>query len=194
MANEGTSQHAKTHLRRRLLDARRSLPPDELLRARAAIADLLLHRAGADRWRTVAAYEPLRTEPGSLELLAGLRAAGVTVLVPHLLPDNDLDWTPWGEHRALGNSAIADCDVVLVPALAVSTRSGVRLGRGGGSYDRALGRRGPGAPAIALLYESELLPDVPAEPWDRPVDEVVTPVGFARVPLLDGNGPVGDHG
>ena len=55
--------------------------------------------------------------------------------------------------------------MVLVPALAVD-RAGNRLGRGGGSYDRALARVGPLIPVIALLYDDELLDQVPAEQHD----------------------------
>jgi len=64
--------------------------------------------------------------------------------------------------------------VVLVPALAVDVR-GRRLGRGGGSYDRALARVGPQVPTIALLYDSELLPSVPAEAHDQAVRAVARP-------------------
>jgi 5-formyltetrahydrofolate cyclo-ligase len=64
--------------------------------------------------------------------------------------------------------------VVIVPALAVS-ESGMRLGRGGGSYDRALARVGGQVPTIALVYDEELLPSVPAVPHDQPVRAVATP-------------------
>ena len=66
-------------------------------------------------------------------------------------------------------------DVVLVPALAVDGR-GSRLGRGGGSYDRALARVFGLVPTIALLYDDELLDHVPAEPHDRAVRAVARPV------------------
>ena len=50
---------------------------------------------------------------------------------------------------------------MLVPAIAVD-HSGMRLGRGGGSYDRALARVGTPVPTVALLYDGEFLPHVPA--------------------------------
>jgi 5-formyltetrahydrofolate cyclo-ligase len=56
--------------------------------------------------------------------------------------------------------------------------SGVRLGRGGGSYDRALSRVGPNVPTVALLHDGELRDDVPAEPHDRPIRFAVTPSGL----------------
>ena len=69
---------------------------------------------------------------------------------------------------------MARADVVLAPALAVD-QAGNRLGRGGGSYDRALARVGPLIPVIALLYDAELLSHVPAEPHDTPVRAAVRP-------------------
>jgi 5-formyltetrahydrofolate cyclo-ligase len=64
-----------------------------------------------------------------------------------------------------------------VPALAVS-RSGVRLGRGGGSYDRALARVPPGMPIIAMIYDDELVDELPHDDWDVPVTGAVTPSGW----------------
>jgi 5-formyltetrahydrofolate cyclo-ligase len=57
------------------------------------------------------------------------------------------------------------------------------LGRGGGSYDRALARVGPDRLAVALLHEGELLDAVPAEPHDRPVQLVITPSGRYRTAI-----------
>jgi len=139
----------------------------------------------------VAAYVPIGAEPGGPGLPEALRAAGATVLLPVLLPDNDLDWAryerpgdladarrglrePVGER--LGADAVARARLLLVPALAVDRR-GVRLGRGGGSYDRALTRVAAGTPVVALLHDGELLDELPAEPHDRLVSAVVTPSG-----------------
>ena len=79
----------------------------------------------------------------------------------------------------LGPEAVASAGLVLVPALAVD-RSGMRLGQGGGSYDRALARVPAGVPLAVLLYDGELVDDVPSEPHDRPVTLVVLPSGAVR--------------
>jgi len=133
---------------------------------------------------TVAAYEPLATEPGSIELLAGLHRAGYRVIVPRTEPDKDLDWGVWTLTRQarepLGRDAIGSAAVVLVPALGVDRR-GNRLGRGGGSYDRALARVGFGVPVAALLFDGEILDEVPADAWDRPVTAIVTPNGWSDI-------------
>jgi 5-formyltetrahydrofolate cyclo-ligase len=63
---------------------------------------------------------------------------------------------------------VTSADLVIVPALAVD-RDGRRLGRGGGSYDRALARVGPAVPTVALIYDDELLDEVPAGRLDQRV-------------------------
>jgi len=68
---------------------------------------------------------------------------------------------------------------VLVPALAVDP-AGNRLGRGGGSYDRALARVTPGTFVCALLYDGEVVDRVPADDHDRRVDAAVTQKGLTR--------------
>ncbi len=155
--------------RGRLLAARAALPVGTRAagdRARdAALAPLL---AGAAR---VAAYTSFGTEPST----AGLVTA--TTLLPVVRPDRDLGWAvPGGP--PLGVDAVAGCDLVLVPALAVDRR-GVRLGRGGGSYDRAL-RRATGL-VVALLHDGELVEELPAEPHDVPVHAVALPSGVVRL-------------
>jgi 5-formyltetrahydrofolate cyclo-ligase len=108
-----------------------------------------------------------------------------------LLPDGDLDWAvdegelvaatrgllePPG--RRLGQDAVATADVVLTPGLAVAA-DGVRLGRGGGSYDRALGRVPLGTFTCTLLYDDEFPLEVPTAPHDRQVVAVARPAGVS---------------
>lgn len=170
---------SKAALRAGLLAARRARPADELARARAGIRALVIARFGGAR--VVAGYEPLRTEPGSVELLAAFAELGARVIVPVTLPDRDLDWTIWdGPGAPLGVDAISEADVVVVPALAVAA-DGTRLGRGGGSYDRALARVPAGVPTVALVFEGEVLPALPRDDWDVPVGAAATPTGWVRL-------------
>jgi 5-formyltetrahydrofolate cyclo-ligase len=80
----------------------------------------------------------------------------------------------------LGPDAVARADLVLVPALAVD-RAGVRLGRGGGSYDRALARVAAKTLVVALLYDGEVHDALPAEAHDRVVSAVLSPAGFHTI-------------
>ncbi|MFE0801932.1 5-formyltetrahydrofolate cyclo-ligase [Streptomyces sp. NPDC058812] len=194
-------QPDKRTLRREFLAVRNRLTADDVREAADSLTGRALAMPEVARAHTVAAYVSVGAEPGTLALLDALRARGVRVLLPALLPDNDLDWGEYeGEDslalvrhggrmalsepagRRLGPDAVTEADVVLLPGLAVDGR-GLRLGRGGGSYDRVLARldRAGARPALlVLLYDSEVVSHVPAEPHDRPVDAVVTPSGVRR--------------
>jgi 5-formyltetrahydrofolate cyclo-ligase len=166
----------KQDLRDEFLQLRRALTPEQIETARAAVREAVVRRCADTGWRTVAAYLPLRTEPGSHELLDELVEHGVRVLVPVTMPDRDLDWVALPGDVPLGTDAIATAQAVLVPALAVAA-DGTRLGRGGGSYDRALARVPAGVPIAALLYDGEAVAHLPSDPWDRSVTAYVTPSG-----------------
>ena len=191
------TQHAmaKLALRDQLLAARKRMPL-ALLAARAhALAEHLLAEPAVRRAATVAAYVSVSHEPGTGPLLEALRAAGKRVVLPLLLPDDDLDWAAYDGAqdlhtarrgllepgtRALGPASIGTADVVLVPGLAVAP-DGTRLGRGGGSYDRALGRVPVGTPVCVLLNAEEVLPSGPRDAHDRPVTAVATEEGVRRL-------------
>ena len=196
----GTVKAAKTALRDQLLAARRRTSLLDLGERARAIAGHLLATGEVRRAATVAAYVSVGHEPGTGPLLDLLRDRGVRVLLPVLLADGDLDWAPYAGsadlHSArrgllepgtasLGPGAVAGADVVLVPGLAVG-RDGVRMGRGGGSYDRALARVPAGTWRCVLLHPGELLDTVPAEPHDLAVDAAVTDRGVVRLPVAPG--------
>ncbi len=180
----------KGDLRRAALAARRGMSAS----ARSAAAEQLSRTviARADGARLVAAYVPFGTEPGDTALLDAL-SARATVIVPVVRGDGDLDWAAWtgADDLApsgpsgrmlrpigptLGAAFLAEADLVLVPALLVA-RTGARLGRGGGSYDRALPRVRPGVPVAALLFDGELVDQLPADPHDVAVAAAITPIG-----------------
>jgi 5-formyltetrahydrofolate cyclo-ligase len=185
---------AKTAVRDQLLTTRRRRPLLEVGEAARAITDLLLRTQEVRRAATVACYVSIGNEPGTTALLDRLLDAGKRVVLPVLLPDNDLDWAPYTGPASLvpagrgllepvgprlGVDAVATADVVLVPGLAVGP-DGMRLGRGGGSYDRALARVPVGTFTCVLLYDDEVGLPVPAEPHDRPVTAAATPSGLIR--------------
>ena len=123
----------------------------------------------------IAAYVPLPTEPGSEALLPALRQTNRTVFLPVTLPEGQLAWTA-GQDPALFTSAVLrSCAAILAPAMAVDRR-GVRMGKGGGYYDRALA--GLTVPVAALVYDEDLLPHLPREPHDVPVHAAITPSGI----------------
>jgi 5-formyltetrahydrofolate cyclo-ligase len=171
------SQQPKARLRTQLLAARRART--DRPGADAAIVAFLATLASGKR--TVGGYVPFSTEPGGAALPDALAAVCDRLLVPVVRPDLDLDWEIYdGDGMPLGVRAIAEADLVIVPALAVD-RSGMRLGRGGGSYDRALGRVATGCLTVAALYPDEFVDVLPADAHDLRVDAVVTPEGVTRL-------------
>ena len=179
------SSSRKFALRDRLLAARKLLSPEDRAKAAAAVQAALKDLVRAQSPTMIAGYVPLGPEPGGADLPEIL---GDRLILPVLRPDNDLDWVryegpdtlrpgPRGLREPigprLGVDAVTEATLLIVPALAVDT-SGIRMGRGGGSYDRVLARVGR-AYSVALLHDGELLPTVPAEPHDRRVHAVITP-------------------
>jgi 5-formyltetrahydrofolate cyclo-ligase len=200
MTNQSNDTAAdKGTIRSRLLAARRERAPHLRAELSRAACARLLDRAGDAR--VVAAYSSFGTEPDTGPLLAGLLERGVRVLLPSVLDDNDLAWGWYTGPDSLvrGNlgtgsiaepadllepSAVLDADIVVLPGLAVDAR-GMRLGRGGGSYDRVLARIASAATAdpavrpwtVVMLYPDEVGVRVPAEAHDFPVDAAVTAEG-----------------
>jgi 5-formyltetrahydrofolate cyclo-ligase len=198
---------AKAAVRDNLLAERRRLPArrlaDNAARVQATLRqrldDLLAGEGAGTGAPVVAGYVPVGPEPGGPDLPEALRRAlppETRLLLPVLRDDLDLDWArytgtlaPAGQGLReppgplLGTAAVAGAALLVVPAVAVDRR-GVRLGRGGGSYDRALARAAPHARIVALLHDGELRPeDLPAEPHDRRVGAVITPTaGLVRLP------------
>jgi 5-formyltetrahydrofolate cyclo-ligase len=179
---------AKSALRERLAARRLARPAAERRAAAAAVTTSLLRGLGGVR--VIAAYAPEDTEPGHGRLPAAFTQLGARILLPVLVAgEPELRWAvdtgrlapgrsgplePVGPR--LGATAVGTADVVVVPAVAIA-RDGIRLGRGGGYYDRALRHARPGAVVVGVVFDDELLDELPSEPHDQRVTAVVTPSG-----------------
>jgi len=196
-AGEPPLAAAKASLRREILGARAAMPAARRAAAERALRDAVLGLPQVAMAGTAAVYYSIGAEPGTHGLVYALWKRGTYVLLPLLRPDMDLDWASYEGPDSLrpgprgltepaepprGTGAVSRADLVIVPALAVDRR-GTRLGRGGGSYDRALARVGPQVPTIALLYDGELLDEVPAAAHDQRVRLAARPgLGITRLP------------
>jgi 5-formyltetrahydrofolate cyclo-ligase len=179
----------KVALRRQLSARRAQIEDPQRAASGRSLRDAVLSLPEIQMAGTVAAYMSVGAEPDTRGLVYALWKRGTYVLLPLLLPDYDLDWASYEGPDSLaegprgllqptepprGVTAVTSADLVIVPALAVD-RGGRRLGRGGGSYDRALARVGPAIPTVALIYDDELLDEVPAGPLDQRVRMVARP-------------------
>ena len=129
--------------------------------------------------KTVASYSPLPSEPDVTEF--NIWAAGrLNLLLPRVsghaleFAAGELGEGAFGIVEPKGTGVpIAEIDLMIVPALATDM-AGNRLGKGKGFYDRALtnfsGLR------IAVVFDSELIENLPSEPHDQRVQMIVTPL------------------
>lgn len=147
--------------------------------------------AGEVTW--ICAYVPVGGEPGSLAMLDALRAAGARVLLPVTGEPGPLEWAEYEGPERLRRgrfglrepegAPIADAlrlaEVILIPALAVD-RSGTRLGRGAGYYDRSLHASRADARLIAVVRDDEVVAHLPRESHDHRMGWALTPFGGLR--------------
>jgi len=187
---DGRAATEKAALRVRLREARAQVSADDQAIADAARTDLLLGLVA--RWSgppaTVALYLSRPGEPDTIALAAALHRSGHTLLVPSPglgTPWASPDWAPYGEPLSpgprdipvppgpgLGAGALAEAGLIILPGLA-GTPGGVRLGSGGGWYDRAL-LVAPEAERWLLVDDREVLEQLPHEGHDLGVDKLIT--------------------
>lgn len=140
---------------------------------------------------TVMAYWPFRNEVDTSLIIRAALASGKRVvlprtiklerrLAPHVVSDLDRDLRPgaYGIMEPLPELPEAspeEIGLVIVPGL-VFDRAGNRIGYGGGYYDRFLPQLSRAA-KVAVAFSLQLVPRVPFDERDRPVDYVVTEDG-----------------
>jgi 5-formyltetrahydrofolate cyclo-ligase len=197
---------AKRDLRAEMAARRRAVPAVLRAAAGASVADHVLASPEFAAALRVAAYAALPDEIPTDVVRARLLATGRVLLLPRMEAGRKIAFAPVTGETALRSGRLGILeppptvpaarlgarDLVLVPGVAFD-RSGVRLGRGGGWYDRSL-PRGPGAPRIfGLAYAFQLIGSVPCESHDRRVDAVVTEEGIVRA-TPDARDPRADPG
>lgn len=182
-------EHAKRALRAELRERRQLLSDTQRETAATAIGarlDALVDELGA---RSVSCFLSTTTEPGTRDFVTRAVRRGIRVLLPVTRADGLLDWAvatdddevaeglfglpePTGE--VLGPIAVNDVDLMIIPAAAVD-RSGMRMGWGRGYFDKTIGSMQKCPPVYAVIYDSEILDELPREVHDQPVNGVITP-------------------
>lgn len=183
----------KAEIRTRRRAVRRAMPHEARLARSSAICERLIALPEWAEARTVLAFVSMRNEVQTQEAVAAARAAGKRVGATRMLPDHsDLEVREWRLEDALEESgqmfqqpppgappiAGDEVDLVIVPALAADAR-GYRIGYGKGYYDRLLPTL-PRAFRAAVIFDFELIAEVPEHPYDTPVDMVITDLRAER--------------
>lgn len=191
---EDTVLWTKFEARRSIRDLLRAVPGTLLQEWSAAVASQLQSKTDLwDRPGVISLFGGLRAEPDLISFFipwlrdAGWRTVLFAIRDTHLVPyevktSADLErgalgaWEP--VPRAAHEVNPADIGIVLVPGLAFDAADGTRLGRGKGYYDRLLGEQAPMARRIGVGFEMQVIPNVPREPHDSRVRELVTETGW----------------
>lgn len=151
---------------------------------------------------TVAAFIPVGDEPGAslgkqflLDLQKSIGDGALLLPICPPGPPAALNWGVFNGELTTGKygllepdcnnsgntlppSAIADADIILLPGVAGDARTGMRMGRGAGYYDRSLALIQNNRPITALvLHPDEIIDSVPHDPHDEAVDIILTATG-----------------
>ena len=185
-----TYDQDKRLIRGRLRASRSQLSAGEVARLSARACARLLASPIFARARHLAAYAAADNELDPARLIEAALAAGKNVYlpvtsrerfefvaVPAARPGAEAGLPPGGPCLP----PEVDDVVFLVPGVAFDAR-GVRLGRGVGWYDRALGRH-PRGIRIGLAYEFQVVPSLPEAPWDVRMHAIVTEAGVIGAAL-----------
>lgn len=184
-------QAAKQDLRRVVIARRENLPPALGLIHGAMAADRLVRLPEFAAARTVLCFASFRGEIPTVYLLREVLRSGRALALPAVVRGRlelrtvvdlaGLQPSRWGIPEPPASRPpvdVSSVDLVVAPGVAFDLL-GMRLGYGGGYYDRLIGclrgaQRPRPAPVIGFAYELQVVPAVPAGPSDLPVDKLVT--------------------
>jgi 5-formyltetrahydrofolate cyclo-ligase len=180
---------AKRALRAEMRERRQLLSEQAREAAADGIRDQLNALVDELGVRSMSCFLSTTIEPGTRTFVTDAVARGIRILLPVTRTDGLLDWAvatadgdiaegmyglpePVGE--LLGPIAVNDVDLLVIPAAAVDQKGG-RLGWGRGFYDKTLGSMEHCPPVYAVVYDSEVIDEVPSDVHDQRVTGIVTP-------------------
>ena len=183
----------KAELRREMKSRRKALAADEKAVADAVVCEKLKTRGDIgemvdpfDSGMPLAVYLASPDEINIDPYIEHMLHAGVEVVAPRWngetyelaklkgMDDKNLRRGPMGIREPIDTDVVEPKSVYawIIPGLAF-TRGGKRLGYGGGCYDRFLESAPKGAVKIGVAYSFQIVEDLPAEPHDIPLTDLV---------------------
>jgi 5-formyltetrahydrofolate cyclo-ligase len=177
----------KARLRAQMREMRQTLPNEEKRSRSRAICERVVQSVEFARARTVVAYVAMDEEADPAAILERAHDQGKIIGLPRVAVRGGLlafrQWKP-GDPLVRGNFGLQEpavtaallepcaVDLMLVPAVAVDEH-GYRVGSGGGYYDRLLATC-PSINTMALIYDFQLVSDLPVAEGDMAVRSIVT--------------------
>lgn len=176
----------KMALRTEMLAVRRALTEpqrkDAVEKIGSGLADWITARA----IKTLAVYSPIRGEPDLMTTWTALSAAGIALALPIVVaPDASLAFVAWQPGAAMMRDAFGVAipalphrhvipDAIAVPCLGITPQR-IRLGYGGGFYDRTLAQL-QSVTSIGIAFDCNRI-DFEAQAHDIALQAVVTESG-----------------
>ena len=175
--------------RERLIALRQALPADERRRWAAHI-EAELRAVLADLPGILGVYWPFRAEFDPRSLIDWAVASGRAVALPAVVDRHGpLEYRAWKPGETLVDGVwsipvpekrdIVTPRVVLAPLVGFD-HACYRLGYGGGYFDRTLAALAPRPLAIGIGFDMQLLETIHPQPFDVPMDLIVTETGARR--------------
>lgn len=173
----------KTELRKFIREKKRAMTQEQIIAAGQRLKALFLETRQYAEAKTVYGYMPYNQEVRTVPILAQALADGKRVAVPKVYGDemrflyitdfDRMEKSDFGIPEPVADDPVADdpTALVLMPGLAFDPE-GHRIGYGGGFYDKFL-QQEPDHPTVALCYDFQVLPEIPVEEYDIPVDLVL---------------------
>jgi len=173
--------------RNELLAARTALPLEQRREWDERITDFVLRAFPMLQGMTLGLYWPFKGEVDPRVAALRFRNLGARTALPVVVEKRaPLEFREWhaGVETRPGvfdlpvpvDTEIVIPDAVLIPPVGID-RQGYRLGYGGGYFDRTLAAINPRPLAIALARESSRMDTIQPQPYDVPMDFVVTEAG-----------------
>ena len=181
-----SSSELKKEIRRKMLALRRALSDDEAVKKAESLTSWILTRPEYKKAKRIMAFLAMKGESNLDGFIRQALLDGKEVYIPVCLPERQMEAGRLidMEHFEKGPLGLRNLpagyevtspeslDLVLIPGLAVS-QEGIRLGMGAGYYDRYLARV-PFEKRVAALWDFQVIPDIPSEPFDQKIAKIVT--------------------
>ena len=173
----------KKVLRGQIRQQKRAMTSEQIEEKSAALAQLFFASKLYREAKTIYGYLPYNQEVRTVPMLEKALLDGKRVAVPKVYGDEmrfiyltdlqNVEKGYAGIPEPVGDGPVADdkTALVLMPGLAFDSQ-GHRIGYGGGFYDKFLEQE-PEHPTLALCYDFQMLPSLPTEEFDVPVDVVL---------------------
>jgi len=176
---------SKALLRARFRNMEQNRPADSVAMASRAIYEKLIAMEVFQKAQCIGAFLSLPTEVHTNEIIHACWEQGSTVCVPYYIPEKKyygmsrldpsapIQMKKWNVREPENPDPVdpGQLDLILVPAMAFDVH-GVRLGHGGGHYDRLLlnvkGFR------LGIAFQDQVVDELPREPHDQCVQAILT--------------------